>query len=327
MRFPVARGFVPVVCGLLATAVVGVRSAQAAASADLAVRFTAVSFRNGSVGLYTVTVTSKGPGATDAPVTTSLSLPDGFYLVSGGGNDFVCTASAGAVECTRNTALPSGTSTSFQIRVGVCSPFTRVSTTVRIVYTGDSVSSNNSYTRITSVRQGPCQPSPTPTTALTATPSATATLTIPSSPVATHTGTPSPSPSATRTPVPAVTDLKLTKTSIGSAYVGRTYNYVLYVANLGNAATNSLITVTDTLPTGLSFVSGSGSGWSCSASAQIVTCTYTPALAAAATTTLTLTVNVGGAAYPTITNSATVSYPGDADATNNTGTRPTSVRQ
>lgn len=326
MQVSMVRGFLVSMVALL-IAGFGARPAQAAAAADFAVRFTAVSFRNGSVGLYTVTVTSKGPGATDAPVTTRLSLPDGFYFVSGGGNDFACAATAGAVECTRSTPFPSATSTSFQIRVGVCSAFTRVSTTVRVTYAGDSVASNNSYTRITSVRQGPCQPSPTPTTALTATPSATATLTVPSSPVATHTATPSPSPSATRTPVPAVTDLKLTKTSVGSAYVGRTYNYVLYVANLGSAATNSAITVTDTLPTGLSFVSGSGAGWSCSASGQIVTCTYVPALAAAATTNLTLTVNVGGAAYPTITNTATVSYPGDSDATNNTGTRPTSVRQ
>lgn len=324
MQFSAPRNFLAVIALSLASMGLSVPSAQAAASADLAVRFTAVSFRNGSVGLYTVTVTSKGPGATDAPVTTSLSLPDGFYLVSGGGNGFICAAAAGRVECTHAMPFPSGTSTSFQIRVGVCSPFTRVSTTVRITYAGDAVSSNNSYTRITSVRQGPCQPSPTATTALTATPTPTVTL---GSPAPALTGTPTPSPTATRTPVPAVTDLKLTKTSIGSAYVGRTYNYTLYVANLGSAATNSAITVTDALPTGLSFVTGSGAGWICTASGQLVTCTYTPALAAAATTTLTLTVNVGSAAYPTITNSATASYPGDSDATNNTGTRPTSVRQ
>jgi len=298
--------------------------AWAATATDLAVRFTAVSFRNGTLGLYTVTVTNRGPGATSDTVTARLALPAGFHLASEGSNGFSCANAGGVVDCTRSTPLSSGSSTSFQVRVAVCSQFTRVSTTVSVVYAGDSTPTNSSYTRVTSVRQGPCLPSPTATTVLTATPTPTVTL---GSPVPTSSPTQTASPSATRTPVPVATDLKLTKTSLGAARVGQPYNYTLYVANLGNAATNSAFTVVDTLPTGLSFVAGSGTGWTCNAAGQLVTCTYEPALPGAATASLTLTVHVGDAAYPTITNRATLSYNGDADISNNTSNRPTTVRR
>jgi hypothetical protein len=40
-----------------------------------------------------------------------------------------------------------------------------------------------------------------------------------------------------------------------------------------------------------------------------------------------LSVNVGGAAFPTVTNSATLFYAGDSDTSNNTAQRPTTIRR
>ena len=207
----------------------------------------------------------------------------------------------------------------------MCSQFTRVITKVTVAYAGDTKTSNNLYTRMTSVRQGPCRPSPTPIPTLTSTVTPTPTVT-PAIAGPTLTLPPSPTPTPTNSPIPAVTDLTLTKGSIGAARVGQSYDYTLSVANLGSVATNIPFTVTDTLPNGLGYAGVTGSGWSCTVSGQIVTCTYSPSLPAAAAANMTLTVSVGSAAYPTVTNTALLSYSGDPDTTNNSSRRPTSVR-
>src|SRR5205823_4350945 len=101
--------------------------------------------------------------------------------------------------------------------------------------------------------------------------------------------------------------------------------YTLTVADAGPSPSGS-ITVTDTLPAGLTFVSGTGTGWTCSAVGQAVTCTNAAGLASGATSTITLTVAVGPAAAPSVTNTATVSGTvTDPDGTNNTTSDPTAV--
>jgi hypothetical protein len=98
------------------------------------------------------------------------------------------------------------------------------------------------------------------------------------------------------------------------------------VRNVGAAATNAPITVADSLPNGLDFVSAVGAGWACDASGATVICTTSSSLAAADSSTIILTVSVGGAASPTVTNSATVFYAGDTNAANDTARKPTTVR-
>ncbi len=51
--------------------------------------------------------------------------------------------------------------------------------------------------------------------------------------------------------------------------------YTITVANTGSVATSGTVTVTDTLPAGLSFVSASSLGWSYSELGQVVTITTT----------------------------------------------------
>lgn len=125
-------------------------------------------------------------------------------------------------------------------------------------------------------------------------------------------------------------DLTIFKTHIGNFSVGSTGVYTLRVRNNGSSAIASgeTITVTDTLPTGLTFASGVGTGWSCSAVGQMVTCTNSSGLGAASDATIDLTVNVTSSAADSITNTATVAVTNsgtnnDENSTNNSASDPT----
>jgi len=116
-------------------------------------------------------------------------------------------------------------------------------------------------------------------------------------------------------------ELTITKTHAGNFTVGVNGVYTLTVTNNGRAATAGTVTVTDNLPAGLTFVSGTGVGWSCSAVGQLVTCTSATSIAASGgTSAITLTAGVGAAAAPSVTNSASVSGGGEpaGSAGNNT---------
>ena len=75
-------------------------------------------------------------------------------------------------------------------------------------------------------------------------------------------------------------DLAVTKTHTGSLVLGADVTYTIGVSNVGPAASQGLVTISDTLPTGLPYVSATGTGWSCSQSAGTVTCTRSDALTA-----------------------------------------------
>ena len=113
--------------------------------------------------------------------------------------------------------------------------------------------------------------------------------------------------SVTNTPI---SDLSVSKiaTNTGNFKVGS--NNATYSITVNNAGPNiepGPINVTDTLPTGLSYVSATGTGWSCSAVSQNVTCTRTGGLAVGSSTLpITLTVAVGAAASPSVNNTAKV---------------------
>ncbi len=100
--------------------------------------------------------------------------------------------------------------------------------------------------------------------------------------------------------------------------------YTLNVSNNGPLTANNL-TVTDTLPAGVTFVAVSGTGWSCSAAGQVVTCTRTTlAVGAAPPITINATAPAAGG---TIVNIATVeaTSPTDFNTANNTATSSTVV--
>jgi uncharacterized repeat protein (TIGR01451 family) len=117
-------------------------------------------------------------------------------------------------------------------------------------------------------------------------------------------------------------DLTLTKSHVGAFALGGTGSFNLRVANVGGSATTGTVTITDTLPAGLTAVPASGSftnnGWTCTVAAQTVTCTRADALPpATAYPDLVLAVQVAANAPPTVTNTASVSGGGDVVPSNN----------
>jgi uncharacterized repeat protein (TIGR01451 family) len=108
---------------------------------------------------------------------------------------------------------------------------------------------------------------------------------------------------------------------------GSNGTYTLTVNNAGPNQTVGPITLIDTLPAGISFVSGSGNGWAFSVSGQTVTMTYTPdVLSGASAVPAVLTVAVGSSAASSVTNTVNVSTNiFDTNTANETGTLVSSV--
>ena len=110
--------------------------------------------------------------------------------------------------------------------------------------------------------------------------------------------------SATNTPV---SNLAISKTASSTFNVGSNATYTISVNNAGPQIEPGNIVITDTLPTGLTYVSATGTGWSCNAVGQNVTCTRAGSLAVgASTSTITLTVAVTSGALPSVSNTASV---------------------
>ncbi|MFC5676780.1 isopeptide-forming domain-containing fimbrial protein [Aeromicrobium endophyticum] len=119
--------------------------------------------------------------------------------------------------------------------------------------------------------------------------------------------------------VPAKVDLAVTKKLEGSLRVGERGSYSLTVRNDGPTADPGVVTVTDRLPAGLTYVSATAAGWACGVADQVVTCTRDGSFAVDATETIALTVDVGAAAYPTVANTASVASTSvDTDPDDNT---------
>ncbi len=108
--------------------------------------------------------------------------------------------------------------------------------------------------------------------------------------------------------------LSITKSHLGAfAQSQLNATYTVTVSNTAGAgATSGLVTVTDTVPSGLTLVSLAGTGWTCLTS----TCTRADALAGGSSyPAITATVNVTGTATSPQVNSVTVSGGGSANAT------------
>lgn len=115
-------------------------------------------------------------------------------------------------------------------------------------------------------------------------------------------------------------DLSLDKIHTGVFRDGSNGSYDLILWNIGNGPTTGTLTVVDTLPAGLTFVSGAGSGWTVSEVDGIVTATHTSSLVAGDSTSFTLTVGIGAAALPMVSNSARVLATNDSDPANDRDT-------
>jgi uncharacterized repeat protein (TIGR01451 family) len=122
-------------------------------------------------------------------------------------------------------------------------------------------------------------------------------------------------------------DLTIAKSHTGNIFRGQVgATYTITASNIGATATSGTVTVTDTLPTGLTATAMAGTGWACTLAT--LTCTRSDVLAgSAAYPAITLTVNVASNAPTSVTNTATVSGGSDTNTGNNTANDPTTINQ
>ena len=127
------------------------------------------------------------------------------------------------------------------------------------------------------------------------------------------------------TTVTQLPDLTISKTHSGNFTQGQTgATYTITVSNGGTGPTSGTVTVTDTLPTGLTATAFSGTGWSCTLGT--LTCTRSDALSASSSyPTITLTVNVAGNAPGSLTNTAAVSGGGETNTSNDSASDVTTI--
>jgi uncharacterized repeat protein (TIGR01451 family) len=126
-------------------------------------------------------------------------------------------------------------------------------------------------------------------------------------------GDPNPHSANDPTTINGVALLSITKTHSGNFTQGESgKTYTITVSNaVGSGSTSGAVSVSDTLPVGLTPVSASGAGWVCNIAAQVVGCTRNDALAGgSAYPAITLNVNVAANAT-SVTNTASVSGGGD----------------
>jgi uncharacterized repeat protein (TIGR01451 family) len=120
-------------------------------------------------------------------------------------------------------------------------------------------------------------------------------------------------------------DLTIAKSHSGSFIQGETGAiYTITATNVGGAATSGAVTVTDTLPPGLTASAMSGTNWNCTLAT--LTCTRTDVLAAGTSYPIvSVTVNVASNAPASVTNTATVSGGGEANTANDTAGDVTNI--
>ena len=117
-------------------------------------------------------------------------------------------------------------------------------------------------------------------------------------------------------------DLAISKTHVGNFTQGQTgAPFTVTVTNSGSPSTLGVVTMTDTVPTGLTAAAASGAGWTCGINGPAVTCTRSDALAPGASyPPVTITVNVATDAPASVANTVSISGGGDVNAANNTAT-------
>jgi uncharacterized repeat protein (TIGR01451 family) len=103
--------------------------------------------------------------------------------------------------------------------------------------------------------------------------------------------------------------LTLSKTHTPASFVGGEEGlYALGVGNAGSAPTSGLITLVDTLPSGVTLIEASGEGWAFQVAGQTVIATTSTSIAAGGRApSISLRVEVGPSAGPSVTNIADVS--------------------
>jgi uncharacterized repeat protein (TIGR01451 family) len=121
-------------------------------------------------------------------------------------------------------------------------------------------------------------------------------------------------------------DMTITNVGSGPYVRGGSFTYTIGVSNLGNQTTSAVVTMTDTLPTGLVPTTASGTGWLCSVAGQTVACNRSDDLSGgSAYPSITINGSVGQTTLDTIVNTATVNGGGEFYLLNDSATDTTTA--
>jgi uncharacterized repeat protein (TIGR01451 family) len=251
-------------------------------------------FTVGVNGTYTLTARNTGNVATSGTITVIDNLPAGLTIAAPlpSGTGWNCLGTilgSSTATCTSSTAIGAGATSPNPITVNVVVAAAAFPsvTNAATISGGNEPAANNGNNSITD-----------PTT------------------------------------VNGVADVRIAKSHSGNFTVGVNGTYTLTASNSGTLATSGTITVIDTLPTGLTIAAPlpSGTGWNCSGTvlgSSTATCTSSTAIGAGATSPNPITVNVvvAPAAFPSVTNAATISGGGEPayNNGNNSASDPTTV--
>jgi uncharacterized repeat protein (TIGR01451 family) len=131
---------------------------------------------------------------------------------------------------------------------------------------------------------------------------------------------------ANTTVLPAA-DLSITNTASGNPVnAGSPLSFALIVSNGGPDATSGTITVSNTVPSGVTGATGSGPGWTCGAqSGSVVTCTSTTSISASSSApplTISMTAPASGPAVDSASVSASTA---DPNAGNNSASQTVTI--
>ncbi len=119
-------------------------------------------------------------------------------------------------------------------------------------------------------------------------------------------------------------DLRVAQSPSWPIVVGRSSSFYIYIYSTGTVGFSDVVTITDRLPAGFRFISGS-SGWNCSANGQDVTCSRSLNLPMGYMVSLQLNVDVMPEAAPYFVNKVVASSPSDANPDNNSSVVSTTV--
>ena len=254
---------------------------------DLAVSMShgPLAFVQGLTGGYGVTVTNVG-NVTSGPATITDNLPAGLTFLSGFGTGanatWSCTGenNGHTATCTAPSVDP-GTffgfvGVSLDVAIDANAPVGLISNTAQVVTAGDSNTANDSST------------------------DSTAAVIPPGIDL-------------------AINQVILGANSDGTLLTGHNLSLQMEMTNAGTAATSGTITFSDNFPTGFHIISVGdlidSPNWTCNTAFQLVTCTNSGPLNPARTVSIPVAFTIDPSlSGTTVSNTATVSTPGDVFA-------------
>ncbi|MBN8870549.1 MAG: DUF11 domain-containing protein [Solirubrobacterales bacterium] len=235
--------------------------------------------------VHVLDVSNVGNIATSTPTTVTDTLPTGLTPLTATGAGWSCNIAGQTVTCTSPAVIGSGQA----------APAIQITSDADIVAAGGnpgdtSVSVDNTATVANAGDVNPDNDSDTDPTMILDAP-----------------------------------DLAVKKSHVGNPTAGENFDYTIEVENRGGQDTVQQTTITDTLPSNMTYVNGTGTGWTCDAVDQDVTCTYDdPIVSDTWAPPITLTVHAGTPAD--VVNTAVVANADDPNPNNDSIDDPTSVR-